>query len=565
MKRKYRSLLKKNIFGLDRKRPYERNNLIQPVLKSLLALFLILFFIISPSTIYSQQDMLSIIGKQEVKLYLRETRIFSVCKPTRIVISNPEIVDVVSATDSSITLVSKAVGTTNFIFEDIFGKHSYRIKVLSEDMNEVKKRIDELLKELKLPRVYTRANDEEGKVFLLGEVKTEQEKERIDLVLGKLGEKTTDLIQIKEEGIIEIDVKVLELNKDASKTLGFTLPGSFMGTETGGAITGSGVAVRTGRAFFSIADWTRTAFSTTLDFLVQEGKVHILSQPKLACVSGKEAELLVGGEKPIFTTSVAGTTGTTSTNVEYKEYGIKLNIRPTITDKNRVHIALNVEVSEVGTVETLGDPAAPSASAYPLTKRNISTELYLNDDQTLAIGGLIKQKEEEDIRKIPGLGNIPILGALFRKKTTTIGGGEGERGDIELFITLTPRIVTDTETRQETRQEVSLKLPETVKDDVPTQLLKDYIRAVQIKIINSVYYPQDAKEFSWEGTVRLSLLITSDGRLKEAKISESSGYDLLDKAALDAVKEQAPYFPFPDQVELEKLRIEVPITYRKDN
>ena len=564
MKRKYKNLLKKNIFGLDRKRLCERNNLIRPVLRSLLVLFLILFFIISPSTIYSQQDMLSIIGKQEIKLYLRETRIFSVCKPTRIVISNPEIADVVSATDSSITLVSKAAGTTNFMFEDIFGEHSYRIKVLSEDMAEIKKRIDMLLEELKLPRVYTKANDEEGKVFLLGEVKTGQEKELIDLALGALKGKTVDLIQIKDVGIVEIAVRVLELDRDATKTLGFSWPGQIVGTESGGVIA---TATGSVKEFFHIADWTRDAFSGTIDFLVEEGKARILSQPKLSCLSGKEAELLVGGEKPIFTTTVASTVGTSSTNVEYKEYGIKLNIRPTITDKNRVHIALNVEVSEIGTVETIGPAAEPTASAYPLTKRNISTELYLSNNQTLVMGGLIRQKKEENIRKTPGLGDIPFLGALFRRKETHIGGGQGERGDIELFITLTPRIITHTKARQE-EEEVSLEPQssvQTLKDDVLRKLLKDYIRTLQVKIINAVYYPEDAKESGWEGTTKLSLLIASDGSLKQATILESSGYDILDEAALDAVNNQAPYFPFPHQLKQKELNIEVPITYHKDN
>jgi len=531
--------------------------------KNILAFCIILFFLISPSAIHSQEDILgSIIGEQEVELYLGETRIFKATKPARIVIGNPKVADVVRATDNSITVAPRAVGSTNFIFEDLFGEHSYRIKVLAEDMEEIKERIDELLKELDLPRVYTKANDEENKVLILGKVKNEQEKERIDIALGDLKDKVTDLIQVRDDaGIIEISVRVLELDEDASRTLGFTLPDSFTGTETGGAITGSGVATRTGKAFFSLADWTRTAFTSTLNFLIEEGKAEILSQPKLACLSGKEAELLVGGEKPIFSTSVTSTTGTSSTNVEYKEYGIKLNIRPTITDKDKVHIALNVEVSEVQTAETIGSADAPTASAYPLTKRNVSTELFLNDEQTLAIGGLIKQKKEEDIRKIAFLGDIPFLGALFRKKTTTRGGGQGERGNIELFITLTPKIITDPEVWQKIPPE---EPAEEIKEDVLVQVLKDYIRGVQEKIINAVYYPKEARDWGWQGTAKLNLIIASEGTLKQVTILESSGYDMLDDAAIDAVNNQAPYPPFPDHIKQEQLSIEVPVAYHED-
>ncbi len=271
--------------------------------------------------------------------------------------------------------------------------------------------------------------------------------------------------------------------------------------------------------------------------------------------------MLVGGEKPIITTAIQSTVGS-STTVEYKEYGIKLKIKPTITDDNRINVVLNVDVSEIGAVETIGSPSAPTAKAYPLTKRNVSTELYLNDGQTLAIGGLIKQKKEEDIRKIPFLGDVPVVGALFRKKSNTLGGGAGARGDLELFITLTPTIVSKPEASIENI--LTPRISGEIKGDLPEKL-NCYIRNLQTRIVNATYYPPDAIELGWEGTVRLSLLVLNDGELKEAVISQSSGYKILDEAALDAVLRQAPFPSFPSQVELRELKIEVPIAYRKDN
>lgn len=526
--------------------------------KEIIGFVLALLFIAVPSIINAEEFAIGDYYNTDniEQLYLGETKLFPVKKPRRIVVGNPSIIDVNKVSEDTIMLITKAVGMTTFIYWDVFGEHPYRVRVLAEDMTETKRRVDKLISELRLQDIYTKSNDEEGKVLLLGYVRNQMEKDRVDSVLQSLKVKTLDLIQLKDEGVIEIEARVLELDKDATRTLGFDLPGAITMTEwpASTAVTGYAKA-------FHVSDWTRTAFTHTLNFLVQEGKARILSQPKLACLSGKEAELLVGGEKPIFTTAVQATAGS-STSVEYKEYGIKLNIKPTVMDKNRINVVLNIEVSEIGTAETLGTATAPTARAYPLQKRSISTELFLNDGQTLAIGGLIKQKREEDIAKTAGLGDIPIIGALFRRKTTRVGGGQGERGDVELFITLTPSIVSKAEASIE-----NILAPQAsgeIKGDFPDEL-NDYIRNIQTRIINAAYYPPDARELGWEGTVKLSFLVLNDGALKEATVSQSSGYKILDEAALDAVSRQAPFPSFPSQVVLRELKVEVPITYRKDN
>lgn len=519
-------------------------------------------FVFLPLINYNLAD--NDVAVEEIRLYIGETKLLPVHSPTRIVITNPNIADVANVSENTITLFPKAVGSTSLVFWDDMGEQSYRIRVLLEDMTDVKLRIDNLIKELNLPNVYTKAKDEEGKVLLLGGVKTSQDKDRLDLALGAFKEKTINLITIKEEAIVDIDVQVLELAKDATKTLGFTWPGGITLTDSSGPTS---AAVTGLTHVFHVSDFTRTAFNITLDALIQEGKARILSQPRLACLSGKEAELLVGGEKPIMTTQIALAGSTTQ--VEYKEFGIKLKIKPTVADKDNIQLALNVEVSETGTAEFLGSTTQRTAQAYPLTKRNFSTELYLKDGQTLVIGGLIKQKAEEEIRKTAFLSDIPVVGALFRKKTTRVGGGTGERGDVELFITLTPTIVAGKEPTKETgaaqaTESIPMETRPLAAEDNVLPELKDYIKTVQLKIINAVYYPQEAKELGWEGTVNLILRLASSGDLKEATISQSSGYKALDDAALEVVQKQSPYSAFPHQVKLEELKIQVPIVYRKN-
>jgi pilus assembly protein CpaC len=518
-----------------------------------------------------------------ITLYVGEIKVLSVDNPKRVAISNPEVADVSSVSKHEIVIMAKKAGTTSLIWWDTFGQHALQMQVFVEDMTAIKKRVDSLLSALDLPDVYTRRVDSEGKVLLLGKVKSPEDLERIETALGPLGQKSTNLIKVEEESAsIEIDLQVLELNKDETKTLGIEWPSTLELTESSGPIS---TAVTGWSALFHVSDWTRSAFNTTVNMLVQEGKARILSRPRLVCQSGMEAEFLVGGEKPVLTTTVSEAGGTSGTEVEYKEFGIKLKIRPKVLPENRVQVSLNVEVSEVGTAEILGSAAAPTAKAFPLSKRSTSTQLILDNGQTLAISGLIKQKTEEELTKFPWLADIPILGMFFRKKDVKTGGGRGELGDTELVITLTPTIIAEVQASQP-KVEVS---PEGVVPEVKVAPEKEvvlakkvdqkvfkskriytevsgpakasYTRKVIKRIRDNFAYPPQAYENKQEGLVNLALHISSAGELLEVKIKQSSGWTILDKNAVRIIKRIAPFPAFPADIKEKELWINIPIAY----
>ena len=498
---------------------------------------------------------------ETVKLLVGEIKIIPTQMPTRVIISNPQVVDIANVTESEITLSAKSPGQTSLVYWDSFGEQSESIKVIKEDVDQIKQRIDNLLSQLNFGEVYTKAEEDEGKVVILGRVKNLKDKEKIALSLIDFKDKISDLVEVKEEEtVIEIDVQILELNKDGTKTLGFTWPGSMTLTEVGSQAISPGVSSLT--KLFEVADMTRAAFTVKLDALVQEGKARVLSRPRLSCQSNKEAQLLVGGEKPVFTTSVA-TGGSSSTNVEYKEFGIKLKIKPTVTEDDRIKLNLYVEVSDVGEAEILGPVDAPTARAYPLSKRSVSSELYLNNGQIMAIGGLIKQKTEEDLRKFPWLADVPVLGLFFRQRITKTGKGTGARDDTELFITLVPTIVSREalKEKQSFSGEIAAKEQGSFNGPQIPENLENYVRVVQAKILKAAYYPQKAKNAGWEGSVRLNLNIIANGDLKGIKLVQSSGYKILDDAAYSVAEKQSPYPPFPPQIDSQELWVDVPIAY----
>ena len=502
---------------------------------------------------------------EEIIMYLGETKIIPLSNPRRVIVGNPVVADVSNLGKKEMNLTSKSIGKTTLVFWDDFGEQAFQVKVYAEDINNVKDRVDVLLAKLAYPEVYTESEAEEGKVFIMGRVKTAQEREKIITTLVDMKSKIVDLLEVREEeAVVAIDVQVLELNRDATKTLGFTWPGSINLTEVGspGIIS----AQTSWGKLFQVASETREALTLKLDLLIQEGKARILSRPNLTCQSGKEAELLVGGEKPTFTTSTTSG-GSTSSTVEYKEYGIKLKIKPQVTGKDRVKLGLNVEVSEVGAVETLGSSAAPTAKAYPLTKRSVSTELFMDNGQTLAIGGLIKQKNEEDLRKVPFLGDIPVVGVFFRQKVSKQGNGAGERNNSELFITLTPVIIADkSEKKEPLIVKSELKTAEIVpyrveSPKVDVNPISGYTRLVQSRIIDKLIYPIAAKQAGFQGTVKLSLKLSYQGDLLDLKLQDTSNYRILDEDALKTAQRAGPYPPFPPAIKEKEISVNIPITY----
>jgi pilus assembly protein CpaC len=406
-------------------------------------IILSLFLLPGRELVFSQEAKKATFPSSEETLYQGEFKPISVNTPTRVVIGKPEIADILAVSAKEIVVVGKGAGSTNLIWWDEKGEHHVAIKVLTEAMGYVNSRIKDLIKELNLPLISTEPSDSEGKVLLLGSVKTKDDMERIKTALGGLFAKTTNLIQIEEEKtIIELEVEVIEVDKGSTKAMGMDWllsGGNPIFTEPARWSKLADIP----NSLFRVSEWTHDQLKMTLNLMVQEGKAKILSRPKLACQSGKEAELLVGGEKPIMTTQAGSATTGNTTTVEYKEYGIKLKMAPALSADGKIKLGLNVDVSDIGEAEILGKADEPTARAYPLIKRSTSTQLYLNNGQTLAISGLIKQKTEEEMKKFPWLAEVPILGVFFRTRTTTKGEGTAKLGDTELVIMVTPSIVED--------------------------------------------------------------------------------------------------------------------------
>ncbi|MBE6105775.1 type II secretion system protein GspD [Anaerovibrio lipolyticus] len=165
-------------------------------------------------------------------------------------------------------------------------------------------------------------------------------------------------------------------------------------------------------------EWTKIphdfTYDATLDLLISKGKAKVLSRPNIVTMQGREAVINIGGEVPVPEVSITNTTTTTS--IKYRPAGILLQCRPFVNEEGYIDSQLNIEVSAPSYVKEM--------NAYSFQKRSAQTRVRLKDGETLVIGGLISREEIKQLQKIPFLGDIPILGNLFKATSSKVAEEE---------------------------------------------------------------------------------------------------------------------------------------------
>ncbi len=472
----------------------------------------------------------------------------------RVAISDPLIADVQDAKANEVLVVGNAIGQSTLFIWDASGKRTVLIRVVEEDVSIVRVRIEKLLLSAGITSVLASENPYEGKVVLTGTL-SEEQKDTFQQIITPFEEKTISFVgkEAAVEDLVQIDMQVTELSTTLSKELG--VDWATDGAAGIGPQWGETLPIEpTGKVndLFKIWDFNRTtALTAKINALITEGKGKILSKPRLVVVNGKEATFLVGGEIPIRTTNTTSG-GNVQQNVEFKEYGVTLAITPTIR-KGKVDIVLNVELSDV-------DSTKSTATDVAFTTRSAQTQLFLDDRQTIVLAGLIKKRDNSQVSRVPLLGAIPLLGALFRSKRTPVANE-----DTEVVISLTPTIVKTSPAGESffKSQGASGRLPDAASFAIP-QAIAGYAKTVQDKISSTVVFPLEAVKNGWQGVVKLEVVVTRDGALKDVYIKQSSGYDVFDQNALNTAQAVAPFGAFSGDIQRDELSLTIPIMYSTD-
>lgn len=223
--------------------------------------------------------------------------------------------------------------------------------------------------------------------------------------------------------MVEITIEVTEINASKAHQLGIKWNETLAAGEIAYSQTGRvPVTLPEVPSLVKVGDWSRyTALSAELKLLEENGAAQVLSKPKLLAKSGTTAKVIVGGEIPIVSSGVGGG------SIQWKEFGIKTEILPRVLADNVIELALTTEVSRLDwSNQVSGNPA--------IMKREANSNLRIKSGQTATLAGLIETKKEDHTSGIPLLCDIPVLGALFSRKTIN-------ETKTNILIFVTPRIV----------------------------------------------------------------------------------------------------------------------------
>jgi len=363
----------------------------------------------------------------------------------RVSLVSPEIADAMVLTTHQIYVTGKAPGITSLTLWGVDNKVIALLDLeISPDISRLKEMLHRILPDEKDIKVSTTHDH----ITLSGTISSSTNLANVLALAGPYApldeEKKPKIINLLEvAGVhqVMLEVRVSEISRSLLRRLGFNFAYITSGNNFGisllnqlaslpaGSPAGGIEASSAINAIFRFVS-NGTTWTVLIDALKEEGLLKVLAEPTLITLSGKTANFLAGGEFPIPVPQSVAAGGTTIT-IEYKPFGVALNFTPTVLSNKKINMVVAPEVSELDFSNAL----TTSGFVVPsITTRRVSTVIELADGQSFAIAGLLKDDVREIVSKFPLLGEIPILGALFRSSTF-------RRNETELIVIVTPHLV----------------------------------------------------------------------------------------------------------------------------
>jgi pilus assembly protein CpaC len=356
----------------------------------------------------------------------------------RIAVGNGRVMQVTALDQRQILLLPEAAGQSTL---HLWGRNGqerrYLVNVTATDARRTAAEINRLLDHS--PGVKAHAVGDQ--VVVSGSHPSEQDAWRSQEVLKRFPQALNLVSRGGFERMVDMEVRMIEIGRNALDRLGvrwqsrdgtpfaldgptFGLLGDFKRSSAflpGGAAGDAGFALRPRVSPFATAASLATAMTSVVDLLVQNGDAAVLAEPRLSCRSGGSARFVAGGELPI---PVIGANG--SASVQFKEYGVRFEVSPTVNEAGVISASLHAEISSI-------NPEVSVRDVPGLRKQSAATEVNLREGETLVIAGMVSNEVSGAIDRIPGLGDLPILGRLFRSRRF-------QNRETELIVLITPRL-----------------------------------------------------------------------------------------------------------------------------
>jgi pilus assembly protein CpaC len=328
-------------------------------------------------------------------------------------------------------VLGRKAGAMNVILQDAEGRCHLKDVVVTVDPEALQSLLADLVPDERGIRVKAAENS----LVLTGEVSDATVLDQVLALAASYGDgkKVVNLLHVAGAQQVMLEVKIAEVSKTLLDKLGSSV--GLTRSRNGGTDTFSLLSnfLSEGGGFAQALRIGRTAVQ--VDGQKDDGLVRVLAEPNIMAVSGQQASFLSGGKIFIPVAREPGVGGFATITLEEKEFGIGVKFTPTVLGGSRINLKM---VSEVSDLSQTGNPFATIngvTSVLPsFSVRRADTTVQLNDGQSFVIAGLIKNNMTETIKRFPGLGEIPVLGALFRSS-------EFQKDQTELMFVVTPRLV----------------------------------------------------------------------------------------------------------------------------
>ncbi len=359
-------------------------------------------------------------------------------------IANPGIADISTLSDRTLYVLGKSPGRTTLTLLAPDGRLITNVEIhVTPDIAEFKERLKQIL-----PGENIEVRTANDGIVLSGTVSSIQKLDRALVLANRYApQRVSNLMMVGGTQQVMLKVRFAEMQRSVSKELSGGLTMNLLNGATGGALGGgNGGLVNSGAAVGNIGaansiDPTKTGglfLGTTigslelgvlLEALESRGVVRTLAEPNLTALSGQEANFLAGGEYPIPIIDGDGNVA-----VSYKPFGVELNFRPRVIDGDQINLELSAAVSGIDPTVTVQNGGF---SVNGFSRRESTTTVEMRDGESFAIAGLLQDDFRDLSGQVPWLGDIPVLGALFRS-------AEYVRQQSELVIIVTPHLVSAT-------------------------------------------------------------------------------------------------------------------------
>lgn len=387
-------------------------------------------------------------SSDSIAVAVDEARVISVGGGAKkVFVANPEIADVDASNGGRIVVYGRKRGTTTVLVTTRYGQETQYRVVVRRPLEQLADNISRLYPDSNLT-IY----DAPMGLTITGTIANAGDALRVRNIASQYINKDETLnfnVTIAGGAQVNLHVRIVEISRVASQTLGFNLGGLITsGSAQIGVLTGrpplnitagqpgprataDGVFARSGSALSSIAARYAsggTSLAGVIDALQARNLLKVLAEPNLTAISGETADFLAGGEIPVPVAS--GNGDNQQVTIQWKDYGVGLKFTPVILDQDNLNIKVYSEVSELS---EFGGTKLGGFSIPSITTRRVETTVQLRTGQSFAIAGLYNDQVARSIDQVPFLGNIPIIGELFRSRSF-------RKSNTELVIIVTPYI-----------------------------------------------------------------------------------------------------------------------------